>query len=114
VCRDFAHLGVALCRALNIPARMVGGYHLFDTPPQDFHAIFEVWLGQWVRFDATGQTDPNELIAVAVGLDASDIAFGTLFGGAQMTGMDIALRRHDVRTGRTLARAEGQPVMALA
>ena len=40
VCRDFAHLGITLCRALNIPARLVVGYVWFDEPPQDFHAIF--------------------------------------------------------------------------
>ena len=38
VCRDFAHLGITFCRALNIPARMVVGYVWFDDPPQDFHA----------------------------------------------------------------------------
>jgi transglutaminase-like putative cysteine protease len=53
VCRDFAHLGVAFCRALNLPARMVAGYYLFDTPPQDFHAIFEVWLDRLASLCAT-------------------------------------------------------------
>jgi len=49
VCRDFAHLGISLCRALNIPARLVVGYVWFDVPPQDFHATFEAWLdGRWV------------------------------------------------------------------
>ena len=52
VCRDFAHLGITFCRALNIPARLVVGYVYFDEPPQDFHAVFEAWLGgQWVLFD---------------------------------------------------------------
>jgi transglutaminase-like putative cysteine protease len=113
VCRDFAHLGVALCRALNMPARMVAGYYLFDTPPQDFHAIFEVWLGRWVRFDATGQTDPAQVIAVAVGRDAGDIAFATLFGAARMTGLEIALVRRDAASGKTLERAANQPVLAI-
>ncbi|HYF20618.1 MAG TPA: transglutaminase family protein, partial [Ramlibacter sp.] len=55
VCRDFAHLGVTFCRALNIPARVVAGYVWFDEPPQDFHAVFEAWLGgRWVLFDPTG------------------------------------------------------------
>ena len=45
VCRDFAHLGITFCRALNIPARLVVGYVWFDEPPQDFHAVFEAWLG---------------------------------------------------------------------
>ena len=50
VCRDFAHLGITFCRALNIPARLVVGYVWFDEPPQDFHAIFEAWVGgRWVH-----------------------------------------------------------------
>ncbi len=55
VCRDFAHLGVAFCRALNIPARLAVGYARFDEPPPDFHAVFEAFLGgHWVlvRSDA--------------------------------------------------------------
>jgi transglutaminase-like putative cysteine protease len=113
VCRDFSHLGVALCRALNMPARMVAGYYLFDTPPQDFHALFEVWLGRWVRFDATGQADPDQVIAVSVGRDAGDIAFATLFGAARMTGLEIALVRRDAASGKTLDRAVDQPVLAI-
>ena len=54
VCRDFAHLGITFCRALNIPARLVVGYARFDDPPPDFHAVFEAYLGgRWVLFDAT-------------------------------------------------------------
>jgi transglutaminase-like putative cysteine protease len=114
VCRDFAHLCIALCRALNLPSRMVFGYVVFDEPPQDFHAIFEVWLGRWVRFDPTDLADPQDVIAVACGRDAADIAFATIFGAATMTGMDIAIVSKDEKTGQTLAEAVDQPVLAIA
>lgn len=53
VCRDFAHLGIALCRALTIPARYFTGY-AYKLHPQDFHACFEAYLeNEWVLFDAT-------------------------------------------------------------
>jgi transglutaminase-like putative cysteine protease len=81
VCRDFAHLGVTLCRSLNIPARMAVGYARFDTPPPDFHAVFEAFVGRrWELFDPTGMTDPQDLVRIAVGRDAGDVAFATLFG----------------------------------
>jgi transglutaminase-like putative cysteine protease len=81
VCRDFAHLGVTLCRALNIPARMAVGYARFDSPPPDFHAVFEAFVGhRWELFDPTGMTDPQDLVRIAVGRDAGDVAFATLFG----------------------------------
>ena len=55
VCRDFAHLAIAFCRALNIPARFVTGYATFADPPPDFHAVFEAYLGgRWHLFDPTG------------------------------------------------------------
>ena len=81
VCRDFAHLGVTLCRSLNIPARMAVGYARFDSPPPDFHAVFEAFVGRrWELFDPTGMTDPQDLVRIAVGRDAGDVAFATLFG----------------------------------
>jgi transglutaminase-like putative cysteine protease len=81
VCRDFAHLGVAFCRALNIPARLAVGYARFDTPPPDFHAVFEAFVGgRWELFDPTGMADPQDLVRIAVGRDAGDVAFATLFG----------------------------------
>ena len=84
VCRDFAHLGVALCRALNIPARMAVGYTRFDEPPPDFHAVFEAFVGgRWVLFDPTGLADPQDLVRIAVGRDAGDVAFATLFGSVR-------------------------------
>ena len=84
VCRDFAHLGVTLCRALNIPARLAVGYAMFDTPPPDFHAMFEAYVGgRWELFDPTRMSDPRELVLIATGRDAKDVAFATIFGPAQ-------------------------------
>ena len=81
VCRDFAHLGVTFCRALNIPARVAVGYARFRNPPPDFHALFEAFIGgRWVLFDPTRMTDPQDLVRIAVGRDAGDVAFATLFG----------------------------------
>ena len=88
VCRDFAHLGITFCRALNIPARLVVGYARFDDPPPDFHAVFEAYLGgRWVLFDATRMSPLDELIRIATGRDAKDVAFATIFGPAMMTSM---------------------------
>jgi transglutaminase-like putative cysteine protease len=85
VCRDFAHLGITLCRALNIPARLVVGYVGFDKPPQDFHAVFEAWLdGRWVLFDATRMAPNERLVRIGTGRDAKDVAFATIFGNVQM------------------------------
>jgi len=84
VCRDFAHLAVTFCRALNIPARLAVGYAVFDTPPPDFHAMFEVFIGgRWQLFDPTRMCDPRDLVRVAVGRDAKDVAFATIFGAAR-------------------------------
>jgi transglutaminase-like putative cysteine protease len=84
VCRDFAHLGVTFCRALNIPARLAVGYAIFNTPPPDFHAMFEAFVGgRWELFDATRMSDPRDLVRIAVGRDAKDVAFATIFGAAQ-------------------------------
>jgi transglutaminase-like putative cysteine protease len=84
VCRDFAHLGVTFCRALNIPARLAVGYAIFGTPPPDFHAMFEAFDGgRWELFDATRMSDPRDLVRIAVGRDAKDVAFATIFGTAQ-------------------------------
>jgi transglutaminase-like putative cysteine protease len=83
VCRDFAHLGVTFCRALNIPARLAVGYAMFDAPPPDFHAIFEAFVGgRWELFDPTRMSAPEDLVRIAVGRDAKDVAFATIFGSA--------------------------------
>ncbi|VWX59371.1 Transglutaminase family protein [Burkholderiales bacterium 8X] len=93
VCRDFAHLGITFCRALNIPARLVVGYVWFSEPPQDFHAVFEAWIGgQWVLFDPTRMAPVDRLVRVGTGRDAKDVAFCTIFGPVQMTGKSLVVR----------------------
>ena len=84
VCRDFAHLTVALCRAGGIPARCVSAYAPGVDPP-DFHAVAELWLdGSWHLVDATGMSGCSDIARVGVGRDATDIAFMTVFGSATM------------------------------
>jgi transglutaminase-like putative cysteine protease len=86
VCRDFAHLAISFCRALNIPARMVTGYTWYPDPPPDFHAIFEVYLEhRWILFDATQLAPLSDVVRIATGKDASETAFATLFGPVKMT-----------------------------
>lgn len=93
VCRDFAHLGIALCRSLSIPARMVVGY-LQGLEPMDQHAWFEAYLGnRWWTFDATQSTFSNERIVVAYGRDAADVALITQFGPLQLTEMQVWIDR---------------------
>ena len=80
VCRDFAHLGITFCQALGIPARYVSAY-AWKLVPQDFHAVFEAYLGgRWYLFDATRLVPPEGVIRIGVGRDAADTAFATFFG----------------------------------
>lgn len=80
VCRDFAHLGITFARALGIPARFVSAYAL-GLVPQDFHAVFEAYLGgRWYLFDATRLCPLDGIVRIAVGRDAADSAFSTYFG----------------------------------
>lgn len=80
VCRDMAHLGIALCRALSIPARMVVGY-LEALQPMDLHAWFEAYVGgRWYTFDPTQNNLQGARVAMAYGRDASDVAIYTQFG----------------------------------
>ena len=77
MCRDFAHLGITFCRALGIPARFVSAYG-YKLYPQDFHAVFEAYLGgRWYLFDPTRLSPPDGLIRIGVGRDAADTAFAT-------------------------------------
>ena len=93
VCRDYAHLLVALARAAEIPARCVSAYAPGVDPP-DFHAVAELWLdGAWHLLDATGMADCSDLARVAVGLDATDIAFMTIFGTATLFRQTVVVRR---------------------
>lgn len=92
VCRDFAHLGITFCRALGIPARFVSAYGIM-TEPQDFHAVFEAFLGdRWYLFDATRLSPPESIIRVGVGRDAADTAFSTFFGVLQSEPKSVWVR----------------------
>lgn len=90
VCRDYQHLAIAFCRALNIPARYATGY-LGDigvplTPPMDFSAWFEAYLdNRWWVFDARNNTPRIGRVLIATGRDASDVAITTSFGAATLT-----------------------------
>jgi transglutaminase-like putative cysteine protease len=90
VCRDFAHLGIALCRALNIPARYFTGY-AYQLEPPDFHACFECLIGgTWCIFDATRLAHPNGLVRIATGRDAAETAVASIFGAARCQQMKVS------------------------
>lgn len=95
VCRDYAHLAVALCRCMNIPARYCTGYLgdigvPFSPAPMDFSAWFEVYLGgAWRTFDARHNTPRIGRIAMAVGRDAADTAITTTFGPNVLTKFEV-------------------------
>ncbi len=94
VCRDFAHLGIALCRAINVPARMVVGF-LHQLYPMDLHAWFEAYLGgRWFTFDATENMTRGNRIVVAYGRDAADVALATMFGHFTMLNMQVSVSEH--------------------
>jgi len=80
VCRDLSHLGIALCRSLSIPARMVVGY-LYGLQPMDLHAWFEAYVGgRWYSFDATQWQTSGGYVAIGYGRDAADVAVYNQFG----------------------------------
>ncbi len=95
VCRDFAHCTIALCRALNLPARYVTGHlpdigHIDPGSPMDFHAYSEVYLGgKWHVFDARYNEPRIGRIKIAHGLDAVECAFATIYGAARMTHFEV-------------------------
>ncbi|MDP1955102.1 MAG: transglutaminase family protein [Polaromonas sp.] len=95
VCRDFAHLMIALCRAVNIPARFVSGIDYGADPalgPTDFHAYVEVYVGhRWYLFDPSGTAIPMGFVRFATGRDAADCAFATLFGGVSASAPLISI-----------------------
>jgi transglutaminase-like putative cysteine protease len=95
VCRDFAHLGIAFCRALGIPARFVSCY-AYGLEPRDFHAVFEAYLdGRWWLFDATRQANLDGLVRIGVGRDAAEIAFASQFGAIQAGPIRIVIEHAD-------------------
>lgn len=80
VCRDLSHLGIALCRSLSIPARLVVGY-LYGLEPMDLHAWFEAYIaGRWYTFDATQAELTGGYVAIGYGRDAADVAIYNQFG----------------------------------
>jgi transglutaminase-like putative cysteine protease len=110
VCRDFAHLGIAFCRALNIPARFVSGYAYGLNPP-DFHAWFEAYLGdRWYLFDPTRLVAQTGLIRVGTGRDAADVSFATIFGNVQMDRMMVFI--DNIPEDRDVAKQSLMPTIA--
>lgn len=82
ICRDMAHLGIALCRSLSIPSRMVVGY-LHQLEPMDLHAWFEAYVGgRWYTFDPTQRELRGGYVSVGYGRDAADVAVYNQFGPA--------------------------------
>lgn len=93
VCRDFAHLGVTICRALGIPARY-GSAYAFLLPQQDYHAFFEVWLGdRWWYYDATRLAPQQGFIHVGSGHDAADTSVATMSSSVQFDSMDVSVEK---------------------
>ncbi|MFK7745846.1 MAG: transglutaminase family protein [Roseobacter sp.] len=91
VCRDYAHVMIALARAGGIPARFVSAYAPGVTPP-DFHAVVEVFLdGGWHLVDPTGMASANDTVRICVGRDAADASFMTSYGW-----MDLQEQRVEV------------------
>jgi transglutaminase-like putative cysteine protease len=108
VCRDFAHLAVALCRCMNIPARYCTGYLgdigvPRDPAPMDFSAWFEVFLdGRWLTFDARHNHPRVGRIAIGRGRDAADVAISTSFGPTQLVRFHVVTEE--------VIEASGQPL----
>jgi transglutaminase-like putative cysteine protease len=92
VCRDFAHLAIAFCRSLGIPARFVSAYAYGLNPP-DFHAYIEAFLGgRWILFDPTRLAPQSSFVRIGHGRDAADTSFATIFGGAEMNKMELSMQ----------------------
>ena len=95
VCRDFAHLGIALTRALGIPARYVSGY-AWKLDPPDFHAVFEAFLRGpsgpgWYLFDPTRMAAPEGIVRIGIGRDAAEVAFCTQFGEMEADKPEVSI-----------------------
>jgi transglutaminase-like putative cysteine protease len=96
VCRDFAHLGIALSRALGIPARYVSAYAWRLQPP-DFHAVFEAFLRGptgpgWYVFDPTRMAAPEGIVRIGIGRDAAEVAFCTQFGAMEFDKPEVGIK----------------------
>jgi transglutaminase-like putative cysteine protease len=89
VCRDYSHVGMSLCRSLQIPARMVVGY-LYRLDPMDLHAWFEAYIGgRWYTFDATQREPRGGRVVLAYGRDAADVAFLSNYGALETVNMRV-------------------------
>lgn len=103
VCRDYAHLVIALLRAMDVPARYVACYAP-GLVPMDFHAVAEAWIdGRWLVVDATRLSNRHGLVRIATGRDAADCAFLSYYGA------NLSLRRLLVD-----ARVEGDDAVVAA
>ena len=92
VCRDYAHLMIALARGADIPARIASVYAPGATPP-DFHAVAEVYLGgDWHIVDATGMASAADAAVIGIGRDAGDVAFLTAFGPLELLNQNVAVK----------------------
>lgn len=96
VCRDLSHLGIALCRSLSIPARMVVGY-FYQLRPMELHAWFEAFVaGRWYTFDATQAEKKGGYVSIGYGRDAADVAIYNQFGPAVFpTGQKVSVEKID-------------------
>lgn len=93
VCRDYAHVLIAMARSAGIPARIVSAYAP-DVTPQDFHAVVEVFLdGQWHLVDPTGMAYAPEIVRIGVGRDASDVSFMTSYGWMTFKNQSVQVSR---------------------
>ena len=91
VCRDFAHVAMALCRSLLIPCRMVVGY-LHNLKPMDLHAWFEAYIdGRWYTYDPTQAKPMGGRVVLGYGRDAADIAFLMSYGFVETSEMTISV-----------------------
>jgi len=106
VCRDFTHLMIALCRAVNIPARFTTGIDYGADPalgPTDFHAYVEAYLGdRWYMFDPSGTAIPMGFVRFGTGRDAADVAFATIFGTVASFAPRISIEAIPGADGRLL------------
>ena len=102
ICRDYAHVMVALARAAQIPARYVACYSPGVEPP-DFHAVAEVFLndpdtdggGTWQLVDATGMATPQDIAKIGVGRDAADVSFMSSFGATEFKSSTVKVSAKD-------------------
>lgn len=122
VCRDFAHLMIALCRAVNIPARFTTGLDYGADPilgPTDFHAYVEAYLGgRWYMFDPSGTAIPMGFVRLTSGRDAADSAYASIFGDVVPMSRALGIRsvagadgivREPYRTSEAISTSDDYP-----